>query len=67
MTKQDVIERLCKLVTKVGSKQFNHEIPHDCFCHESGTGENGFCIDGDILTFIEESVVNAINNDAEVT
>ena len=47
--KKDVIERLCDLVSKVGGEHFAHGLTHDCFCHESGTGNNGFSCEALLL------------------
>lgn len=60
--KKEVIERLCVLVTKVGSEHFKDELTHDCFCQESGTGNNGFSCDEEILGFIENLVNIALKD-----
>jgi len=59
LTKQQVIERFCKLATKVGEQEFKHTIPHDCFCGDDQTGTmftGDFQFDEKVLEFIEECV-----------
>lgn len=60
MTKQEVLERLCALSTRVG-RHLDHEYSHDCFC---GAGRkdfvNGFRFDEQILAFIEAAVNDRI-------
>lgn len=60
--KNEVIERLCCLVTKVGAEEFDQELTHDCFCHRSGTGNSGFNCDAQILEFIENAVNAALKD-----
>ena len=31
LDKSEVIQRFCKLASKVGEVKFKHKIPHDCF------------------------------------
>lgn len=62
MDEKEVIERLCTLVSKVGEERFNHELSHDCFCHESGGERNGFRCDEEILNFIESAVNKALTS-----
>ena len=52
ITKEQVIERFCKLATKVGDREFNHTLPHDCFC----TNKGDFQFDEEVLDFIERCV-----------
>ena len=55
MTADEVIERLCKLVTKVGEQEFNHKHMHDCFCGENATFPfEG--VDEEVIAFIEKAV-----------
>lgn len=66
LTKQQVIERFCKLAALVGSGNFNHQIPHDCFCVQ---GDGKFCdmfqFDENIISYIEKSVEEKMYNDEE--
>lgn len=43
MTKDEVIERLCKLTTKVMRERFAYNIPADCFCEGSGHDPGYVC------------------------
>ena len=54
-TKQDVIERLCKLAAKVG-EHYGYSYAHDCFCHQSEQSLFDFRFDDEILEFIEDAV-----------
>ncbi len=54
-TKEETIERLCKLVTKIG-EHFEHRYAHDCFCHEADPNWDDFRCDDEVLDFIEEAV-----------
>lgn len=59
LTKQQVIERLCKLSTKVGEEVFCNQKAHDCFCGENKTSEvfsGGFQFEEEVIEFIEEAV-----------
>jgi hypothetical protein len=51
MNKQDVIERLCRLVTKVGTDVFGHVQAHDCFCRNNANPH----IDSNVIEFIERA------------
>lgn len=57
MNKDQTIERLCSLVSKVGAERFQHELEHDCFCHKGGDIQWGsFHIHEEVIEFIENSV-----------
>ena len=60
-----VIERLCNLVSEVGSLHYRDELPHDCFC---GTNPRGikfdFQCDEEIIEFIESAVHAGLSNTA---
>jgi hypothetical protein len=56
MNKQDAIERLCRLVTKVGTDVFHDAQAHDCFCR---TNPNAV-IDVNVIEFIERAVSDRI-------
>ena len=54
MNKQEVLEKLCTLVSKVGEEHFNNKVVHDCIC-----GQNPFSMDEvheDVIGFIELAV-----------
>ena len=55
-TKEDVIERLCLLVGKVGVQHFNYRAAHDCFCHKADPKWEDFRCDDGVLDFIEKAV-----------
>lgn len=56
MNKQDAIERLCRLVTKVGEEVFNHTQAHACFCRNNADPR----IDVNVIEFIERAVSDRI-------
>ena len=60
LTKEQVIEELCSLATKVGREKFNHAIPHDCFCGDNGFSKNDFQFDPEVLDFIIKCVENKL-------
>ncbi|AUR94245.1 hypothetical protein NVP1193O_114 [Vibrio phage 1.193.O._10N.286.52.C6] len=65
MNKQQVIERLCKLASKVNEEVYGWSIASDCLCRE-GVDEN-LRFDEDVITFIEQAVMESIvrTQDAE--
>lgn len=54
--KEEVVQRLCELASKVGSAKFSHTLPHDCFCDESNPDDNYFQFDEEVLEYIVETV-----------
>ena len=58
MDKSEVLERLCALVTEVGSKVFNDEVEHDCFCGLNYLSPAPGCYQchPDVIEFIEQAV-----------
>ena len=66
MTRNEVIERLCKLQTEVNEKVFHHETASDCFCGKGGFWdspsytEESYRNSGAVLEWIENAVANAI-------
>ena len=56
MERKQVIERLCALVTEVGSQNFNDILPHDCFCGNNTFSGDNFQCDDKIIEFIEYAV-----------
>lgn len=56
LDKSEVIQRFCKLASKVGEVKFKHKIPHDCFCKEKCYNQNYFQFDEEVLEFIEDAV-----------
>ena len=66
LNKKEVTERLCKLVTKVGSEQFKSEFSHDCFCGESLINNNSNTFVNDvIIEFIEKAVEEKMEKEKE--
>jgi hypothetical protein len=54
MTKQEILERLCDLCTRVMAREFGYLEPADCFCkHEP---DLDFRFSPKVLQFIEEAV-----------
>lgn len=68
MTKQEVIEELCKISTEVAealSKARGTSIAHDCFCGENELSKDGgFSFDPTIFEFIRNSVKMTIQRGA---
>jgi len=54
--KEDVIERLCLLASKVGKDEFKHEISHDCFCGVNKYDVSTFRFEDEVIQFIENAV-----------
>jgi hypothetical protein len=62
MTKEQTIERFCKLSEQVASSQkFNWMHPADCFCTNRCNGFN-FQFSEEIMYFIEKAVQKELNN-----
>lgn len=51
LSKDQAVERLCRLVSKVNEKEFKWEYASDCFC----CNENAI-IDEEVIVFIEEGI-----------
>jgi hypothetical protein len=63
MTKQEVLERLCNLASKVGEEEYKNLRAHDCFCGENELSkESDFQFDTKILEFIEKSTHQILAN-----
>ena len=60
MTKQEAIERLCALVTKVGEVEFDSRHAHDCFCSEQDLPKEQVCIAEEVIDYIEIAVNNKL-------
>ena len=56
----DNIDRLCRLVSDIGHRVFNDQVPHDCFCSESFL-DNPVIAD-EIVDFIEAAVLEKLNH-----
>jgi len=58
LEKHEVIERLCKIASKVGdSALFNNQVEHDCFCGKNPIiNDRNFTFNSKILDFIETAV-----------
>jgi hypothetical protein len=58
MKKQEVIERLCILVSKVGEEVFEDGLAHDCFCGVNmfSLNEDSIVVSEEIIQFIETAV-----------
>ena len=61
MNKSEVLERLCALVTKVGSKVYNDEVEHDCFCHFQSVSNADYRCVSEVIDFIEHAVNQRID------
>jgi len=58
MNREQTIERMCKLVTKVGDEVFKNKLAHDCFCNPSLSGIP--VVEDEVIKFIESAVNRAI-------
>jgi hypothetical protein len=56
LSKQEVITRLCELVTNVGGEVFNHRLGHDCFCGINTLPDEHFRVDSEVIEWIEEAI-----------
>jgi hypothetical protein len=54
MTKQEVLEHLCDLCTRVMAREFDYREPADCFCNPKHNPN--FQFSPRILQFIEEAI-----------
>ena len=59
MNKVDAIERLCKLVTKVGEDVYDNSVAHDCVCYKQEIVNAQ--IDEDVIKYIESAVFEALS------
>lgn len=60
MTKQETLERLCNLVTKVGEAEFGSRHAHDCFCSEQHLPDEYVCIAEEVIDYIEVAVIDKL-------
>jgi hypothetical protein len=59
-----VVERFCKLSSKVAEEVFGHRFAADCFCGRGGLPENwGWRYEDDVLAWIERVVLAAVEGD----
>lgn len=56
LSKQEVITRLCQLVTEVGEEMFKNSIGHDCFCGMNPMPDEHFRVDSEVIEWIEEAI-----------
>lgn len=56
MTKQEVLERLCALVTTVGELEFDSTLSHDCFCGRIDVDDRYFRVEEEVIDFIVDAV-----------
>jgi hypothetical protein len=56
MTRDEVIERFCRLSAEVMRQHFECDHPADCFCSGRAPGFGGFQFSPSILEFIESAV-----------
>jgi len=63
MTKEQVIERFCKLSGQVASSQkFEWSEPVDCFCGKAHPPGWNYCFSEKVMSFIETAVQKELNN-----
>lgn len=63
MNKQEVIERLCKLTSKVANEKFKWDLPADCVCGVRSLSGADYRFDERVLKFIEDAVEVALGGD----
>lgn len=63
LSKSEVIVRLCKLVTLVGEKAFDHTVYHDCFCKDSTLFAS---VDEEVIARIEQIIVESLSSGFEI-
>ncbi len=60
MNRDEVLNRLCAVVTKVGVSVFDSTCPHDCFCPSgemlSRASIRFHSVDEEIVRFIEDAI-----------
>jgi hypothetical protein len=61
MTKDQVIKRLCGLITIVGGEEFGHELIHDCICGKNPIPKDNPKVDEKIINFIEDCVMEKLH------
>ena len=59
MDKEEVISRLCGVVTAVGTGVFKNKESHDCFCDSAVIPYP--VVSPDIIEFIEDAITEAIH------
>ena len=62
MNKEDVIRRLCALVSEVGHTVYADNREHDCFCIEQVASNPR--VHAEILAYIENAVYACLRNKA---
>lgn len=58
--KKLVIDKFCKLASKVNNRKFNWSVASDCFCSNIDDSE-GFRFDEEVFNFIESAVMEKLN------
>ena len=65
-TKQEVITRLCALVTEVGVVKYKNSVTYDCFCGANPLGNRKyFAVGEEIIEFIESAVTEKLSKEDE--
>lgn len=67
MKKQQVLEALCELSAKVMDKEFNFQVPADCFCGKNQHQDDiTFAFDSEIIDFITDAVNEKLKRDVDI-
>lgn len=61
--KDEVISRLCSVLTSVNNRKYNWTIPTDCFCDAKGTDYSNFQFDEEVLKYVEDCVYRSLSNE----
>lgn len=66
LTREQVLERWCKLSAKVMAEKFQFQEAADCFCGEKSIEPfGGYQFESPVLDFIESAVQTALDAKAE--
>lgn len=64
MTREDIIARLCALVSTVSEVRFHNIYPHDCFCGNIEYPKDYFKVDEMIIKYIEDTILEKLENNS---
>ena len=56
MNRNEVLERMCKLSTKVMIDMFDASVPADCICIDNARQKQYFQFSEKVMSFIEDAV-----------
>jgi hypothetical protein len=59
LSREEVISRMCKLLTQVNEHEFDFHVPSDCICKDTHNPVN-FQFDEDVVKFVEYWVTKGL-------